>query len=181
MANTEYTLNFTNGICSGVELPVGTYSYVRNTIKGYDGGWVDSFTVTPTTTDISIEIAANGILTVNVKDKFGTSITEGDMVLADANHSTTYGTPVQIVSGVAIFSNVPNDSNGLSLYLAQNSSDSRHYPLPDPPKEINMNQPDVSVDVLNELKPIPVTINMSDKYYRDITEITGSVVVNSTD
>lgn len=178
MSVKNYELDFTNGLATA-DLPVGTYTYVSNTIAGYsEGATVESFTVTPTTSSIDITITADGTLNITVVDDLDTPITEGSVQLSNNDGTTRYGTAATIdSSGLASFANVPYDATGISLFVAQDASDDSHDPI-DTPQAVSMTETPQSETILNDRKAIAVGINLTDAIYAGITPINGTLTVN---
>lgn len=178
MAASDYTINFLNGSSTApVTLPVGTYSYVSNTIPGYAGGNIAQFTVTPTTTSLVLSITAEGILNVTVEDDLGNPITAGALQLSNQAGDTKYGQEVSIASGAASFANVPYTAAGIDFYMAQNSSDSNHNPIEDP-QSVSMKTQTQQEAVLNARKTASLNFTIADANYSGITPISGGLVVN---
>ena len=178
MSVQNYDLTFSNGLATA-NLPVGTYTYVSNTIAGYsEGATVDSFTVTPTTTSLNITITANGTLNISVVDDLNNPITEGSLQLSDSDGTTRYGTVSTIdSSGLASFANVPYDTTGISLFVAQDASDDSHDPL-ETPQAVSMTETPQNETIYNDRKAIEVGINLADAVYAGITPINGTLTVN---
>lgn len=179
MAATNHTINFLNGSSTGaISLPVGVYSYVSNTIPGYADGTVNQFTITPSTTSVALEIAANGTLTVVVEDDLGAPITAGVLQLSDQTGATRYGGTEDIANGEAVFTSVPYlAATGIDFYIDQDSSDANHDPIPNP-QAVSMELQAQTETILNERKLIPLTFTMEDANYAGITPVTGDLVVN---
>lgn len=179
MAASDYTINFLDGSSTvPVLLPVGTYSYISNTISGYAvGGSVAQFTVTPTTTSLALSITANGTLQVTVEDDLGAPITAGALQLSNLAGDVRYGTEEDIVAGAVTFANVPYAAAGMNFYMAQNSSDTDHDPLA-APQAVDMTQQTQQETVLNDRKSASVSFTMADANYSGITPVTGNLVMN---
>lgn len=179
MAATNHTIDFLNGSSTGtIILPVGTYSYVSNTIPGYADGTVEQFVITPSTTEVALEITANGTLTVIVKDDLDDPITSGVLQLSDETGATRYGSTENIVDGESVFENVPYlATTGIDFYIAQDSSDANHVPISDP-QAVSMELQEQTETILNERLGVTVEFTMEDAYYAGITPITGDLVVN---
>ncbi len=176
----NHILNIVNGKAENVRLPVGTYTYVSNTIPGYsNGGTVKSFTVTRETTSVDVQIAADGELTINVKDDIDQPITSGNVQLSNSDGSTVYGSVAQIAEGKATFSNVPHDINGIGLYIGQAASDETHDPIGiTNPVAYSMTATPAATDIINQRKQQEFTLNLSDEFYAGITPLNGDLVVN---
>lgn len=179
MAATNHTIDFLNGSSTGaINLPVGVYSYVSNTIPGYADGTVEQFTITPSSTAVSLEITANGTLTVVVEDDLGDPITSGVLQLSDQTGATRYGSTQDIVSGDAVFANVPYlAATGIDFYIDQDSSDASHEPISNP-QAVSMELQAQTETLINERKLMPLTFTMEDVNYAGITPVTGELVVN---
>lgn len=131
MAN--YSVNITNGSGSSY-MKSGTYS-VSVSAYGYDPTTLTptTYTATDTTGTGNFTVEANGTLTfiVNEDGAAGAStlITDGYIVMTNADGSATYGLPIRIENGIAVFPNVPYvDGTGYPLYFKQTSSDGMHNP-----------------------------------------------------
>lgn len=180
MAATNHTITIVNGKAEHVTLPIGTYTYVSNTIPGYsNGGTVKSFTITRDTTSVKALIAADGELTINVKDDIDAPITAGNVQLSNANGSTLFGTAAEISEGKANFAHVPYDSNGIALYVVQAASDDDHEPIGTTnPVPYAMTATPASADIINQRKQAELTLTLSDEYYSGITALNGELVIN---
>lgn len=179
MAASDYTISFLNGTStSAVALPVGTYTFVSTTIPGYAvGGSVAEFTVTPTTTSLGLNIAADGTLNVTVEDDLGDPITAGALQLSNDTGGTRYGSAENIVAGAASFANVPYAAAGMAFYIAQDGSDDNHDPIATP-QAVDMTLQTQSETVQNDRKSATVSFTMADANYAGITPVTGDLVMN---
>ncbi len=178
MAASDYTITFLNGSSTApVMLPVGTYSFVSTTIPGYADGGVAQFTVTPATTSLALSITANGTLQVTVEDDLGNSITTGALQLSDQTGDTRYGAEAEIVDGEASFPNVPYVDTGIDFYIAQDSSDENHEPIPTP-QAVDMTEQIQTETMLNARKTVALNFTMEDANYAGITPVTGDLVMN---
>ena len=179
MAATNHTIEFLNGSSTGtIVLPVGTYSYGSNNVPGYADGTVNQFTITPATTSVSLEITANGTLTVLVKDDLDDPITAGVLQLSDETGATRYGDTENITDGESVFANVPYlATTGIDFYIAQNSSDANHVPITDP-QAVSMELQEQTETIINERLGVTVEFTMEDANYAGITPVTGDLVVN---
>ena len=179
MAASDFTISFLNGSSTApVTLPVGTYSYISNTIPGYAvGGNVAQFTITPTTTSVALSITADGELQVTVEDDLGDPITAGALQLSNQAGDIRYGDEEDITAGAVTFANVPYAAAGIEFYMAQNGSDAYHEPLADP-QLVDMQQQQQQETVLNDRKTTSVSFTMADANYAGITPVTGDLVMN---
>lgn len=180
MAGINHTITIVNGKAENVKLPIGTYTYVSNTIPGYsNGGSVKNFTITRQTTSVEAFISANGELTVNVKDDADAPITAGNVQLSNSDGSTMYGTAVNITEGKAVFSNVPYDINGIGLYIGQAASDEEHDPIGTTnPVSYSMTATPATTDIVNQRKQAEFTLTLADEFYAGITALNGELVIN---
>lgn len=177
MAAQNYTLTVDNGQVTGAQLPVGTYTYVSNTIPGYTTGTLESFTITPSTTALDIFITADGTLTVNVKDDLGADITAGSLVFSSADGASEYGAAVNITNGTATFSNVPYDTAGIALNIKQPASDESHDPIATP-QAYSMTESPATTNIINQRKVITLDLTLADENYAGVTALNGNLVVN---
>lgn len=180
MAAANHILTIVNGKAENVRLPIGTYTYVSNTIPGYtNGAAVKSFTITKTTTSVEALISAGGELTINVKDDLDAPITAGFVQLSNSDGSTLYGTAAEISQGKAIFQNVPYDDKGIQLYVGQAASDEDHDPIGiTTPVSYSMTATPGSVDIINQRKQAEFSLSLSDEHYNGITPLNGELIVN---
>ncbi|MCQ2442774.1 MAG: hypothetical protein MJ077_06610 [Oscillospiraceae bacterium] len=181
MAATNHTISFVDGKAENIKLPIGTYTYVSNTIPGYsEGGTVNSFTITKDTASLELKITANGELVINVKDDLDAPITAGNVQLSNSNGSVVYGNAADIAEGKATFTHVPyDDINGIGLYIGQAASDDDHDPIgTDTPVSYSMTATPGAVDIMNARKQVEFTLTLSDAFFTGITALNGDLVVN---
>ncbi len=173
---TVYTIDFTNSTAQNVQLPIGTYAVTANNLKGYAGTTISTFTVTPNTTQINLQVTADGVLNVIVKDNQNNPVTAGTLQFSNAVGNVPYGSTVNIGStGNATFRNVPYDAvNGIDLYVSQPTSDASHNPIT-VPQAVDMVGATQNETILNDTKAITVTLNVADANYPGITPINGSL------
>lgn len=179
MENRLYTLNFVNGTAS-VSLPVGTYTYVSNTIPGYAGhSFVSSFRITSETQSVALSITADGVLNVRVVDELSQPIIAGSLNLSDAEGKEQYGNNVLIRGdGTASFRHVPYADESVTLHINQSESDSQHYPI-SYPATVTMNQKLKEYEIQNRRKSTPISFTVNDKYYDGMLPLTGDIVFSN--
>lgn len=177
MAGTRTTLTITDGKAKNVKLPIGTYSVKSIRIPGYTDAAAQGFTVTKDTTTATILLTASGVLTVNVVDEAGNPITSGFLQFSNADASASYGAPVKIEDGVAVFSHVPYDGvNPVELWVNQLATDDDHERITTPQK-VEMAALAKEITIVNPRKAQIITVKVKDSVYPGITEINGEIVV----
>lgn len=169
----SFTLNFIDGKASAL-LPIGSYSYISNTIRGYKNGTVDGFKINANTKTVDLTITADGVLNVSVKDSEGTPIANGKLRITDGA-GTDYGKEITITQGAASFSNLPYDADSpIIYYVEQNGSDPTHFPVTTP-QQVTADRTPEQLDILNE-RGRTVDVTLTDNNYPGITPLTGDVV-----
>lgn len=177
MAASDYTIRFTNGVSEKMFLPVGTYSVKSIQIPGYENAATDTFTITRDTQYIQILLRADGVLRVLVKDDQDTPITDGTLQLSNGSGSTTFGSEMNIVNGVAVFRNVPyNEYPAIQTWIKQNGSDADHDPIA-APQAVALKENPQTVTIRNLRKQAEVGFTAVDPIYTGMVELTGSIVV----
>ena len=180
MAASNITIPFTNGAATVDNVPVGTYSYVSNTIPGYQGATMPDFTINSLQTNIELKLSANGTLTVNVVDDVGSPVQAGSVQMYALDGTTPLGAPVEIKDGAAVFNYVPHTSTGINFIIKQAATDGDHI-LNTEPVNVSMTQQTQAVQIINQRVTVQVSFKITDANYPGIipaSEMDGNVVVN---
>lgn len=180
MAAPTKTVTFVDGKAVGVSMPVGTYTMVSNTLRGYTTATAAPFTVTPGATQVTVKLTAAGTLTVHVSDDLDDDIIAGSLQLCSQDGLTLYGSPASIgTDGVATFQNVPYDSiTPLTLWVKQLQTDYLHNVFPGV-QSVLMAEATQTLELLNERKSSTVTVTAQDAVYADIVPLNGEASFTS--
>lgn len=178
MAKTDLPITFTAGVADNISLPIGTYTLVSSAIPGYTDGTIPEFTVNSDTTEVNLQITAQGTIVVTVTDDVGGVVQSGTIALADQDKEPSYGNDVTIVNGQATFANVPwIQGTGLPVYLFQKTTDANHT-VPDTTTLVTMDQVSKTATVTDGRMSKSVRFTIVDANYAGITPLTGTVTVN---
>lgn len=180
MAATNITIPFTNGTATVDNVLVGTYTYISNTIPGYQGATMPDFSINTAQTNIELKLSASGTLTVNVLDDVGKPIQSGSVQMYATDGTTPLGSPVEISNGAAVFNHVPYSGSGVNFIIKQAATDGDHI-LNTEPVSVSMTQQTRTVQIINQRVPVQVNFKVVDANYPGIipvSEMDGNVVVN---